>query len=111
MSKLPTLPELGRVVEITRGRDKGLFCVVVGQEVDRFVYVADGDKRKAERPKKKNVLHVRNTSYIAHEVLDELSTHGKVTNAKLRHAIRQYESTRTETLETDAEGGMADGER
>jgi large subunit ribosomal protein L14e len=111
MSKLPTLPEIGRIVEITRGRDRGLFCVVVGHEADRFVYVADGDKRKAERPKKKNVLHIRTTPHIAQVVLDEIAAHGKVTNAKLRHAIRQFESECRGTEEALAEGGVQNGER
>lgn len=111
MSKLPTLPELGRIVEITRGRDRGLFCVVLGQEADRFVYIADGDKRKAEQPKKKNVLHVRTTSQLAQEVLDEISAHGKVTNAKLRHVLRQYASVRGEASEAFAKGGVQSGER
>ncbi|GMA50440.1 hypothetical protein GCM10025857_17970 [Alicyclobacillus contaminans] len=87
------------MVEITRGRDAGLVCVVIGQEADRFVYVADGDKRKAERPKKKNVLHVRNLPAVAHEVVDDLARHGKVTNAKLRHAVREFERVRAETKE------------
>lgn len=111
MSTLPTLPELGRVVEIMRGRDRGLTCIVVGQEADRFVFLADGDKRRAEKPKKKNVLHVRNTAHIAHEVLDELREQGKVSNAKLRYAVRVYLSVREETGKALAEGGVADGER
>jgi large subunit ribosomal protein L14e len=111
MSKLPTLPELGRIVEVTRGRDRGLVCVVIGRDRDRFVFVADGDKRRADKPKKKNVLHVRNAPHIAHEVLDDLVKHGKVTNARLRHAVRLYLSGLEETVDALEEGGLPSGER
>ncbi|MCL6592420.1 MAG: KOW domain-containing RNA-binding protein [Alicyclobacillus sp.] len=108
MSK--SLPEIGRIVEITQGRDRGLYVVVIGHEPDRYVWVADGYKRKAEQPKKKNVSHVRATPYIAHEVVAELRDHGKVTNARLRHAIRQLLAELTGTQPVGEEGGLPDGE-
>jgi large subunit ribosomal protein L14e len=89
LSSKVTLPELGRVVEIMRGRDRGLFAVVVGHGMDRFAMVADGDKRRAENPKKKNALHLRPTSIVAEDVKDDLAHHGRVTNARLRHTLKQ----------------------
>jgi large subunit ribosomal protein L14e len=110
MSKLPALPELGRIVQVTSGRDKGLLCVVVRQEVERFVWIADGDKRKADSPKKKNVTHIRTTKHLAHDALDELRTHGKVTNARLRNTLRQYRDERVEADGALEEGGLPNGE-
>jgi ribosomal protein L14E/L6E/L27E len=113
MSRRPTLPEIGRIVEIIRGRDRGLFAVVIRHEGDRFVYVADGDKRKADAPKKKNALHVKNTGVIAQEIVEALAREGKVTNARLRHVLRQYQNQlqqRTQTPDERAEGGMENGE-
>ncbi|MBX5435836.1 MAG: KOW domain-containing RNA-binding protein [Alicyclobacillaceae bacterium] len=113
MSRRPTLPDVGRIVEITRGRDRGSFAVVIGHDADRFVLVADGDKRKAEKPKRKNALHVRNTAWIAEEVVDELQRGGKVTNARLRHALRVYQQHLADRMSGEAseEGGGPDGER
>jgi large subunit ribosomal protein L14e len=110
MSKSPSLPELGCIVEVTSGRDKGSLCVVVGYEGDRFVLMADGDKRKADSPKRKNVSHVRTTPYLAHGVLDDLRTHGKVTNARLRYVLRQHRDERREADGAVEEGGLPNGE-
>lgn len=110
MSKLPALPELGRIVEVTSGRDAGLVCVVVGHEADRFIRIADGETRKVEAPKKKNVAHVKTTPHMAHEVLDELRKHGRVTNAHLRHALRQYHLAREAAEGAFEEGGLPNGE-
>jgi large subunit ribosomal protein L14e len=111
MSKLPTLPELGRVVEVMNGRHRGMLSVVVGHEVDRFVWIADGDRRKVDAPKKKNVSHIRTTPHVAQEILDELTTHGKVTNARLRYVLAQYREERRETDGALEEGGLPNGER
>ncbi|MCL6597458.1 MAG: KOW domain-containing RNA-binding protein [Alicyclobacillus macrosporangiidus] len=105
-----SLPEIGRVVEVTRGRDAGLLCVVIGHVPDRFVIVADGDKRKVDKAKKKNVAHVRTTPYIALEVVEELREQGKVTNARLRHALRRYQEQIAEAGEAVKEGGQPGGE-
>lgn len=89
-SKRPTLPEIGRLVLVTQGRDRGLVAVVVGQERDRFVFIADGQVRKAEAPKKKNILHVRSSNALATEVADEICAKGKTSNAQLRNVIHRY---------------------
>ena len=102
MSKLPTLPEVGRVVEVTRGRDRGMVAVVVRQEADRFVYVADGFKRTALRPKKKNVLHVRSTSHFSRAVLNEVSRGGSSIDVLLRDAVNAYNAGRRQTVNDDA---------
>ena len=52
------LPRLGQIVRILRGREAGNFAIVIGVENPRFVWLADGSARKADRPKKKNVKHV-----------------------------------------------------
>lgn len=103
------LPELGQIVEVVRGRDRGICCVVVAQQPDRYVWIADGHKRKAERPKKKNVLHLRKVPHVAREVRDAFQRTGKVTNAELRYALRSLaEGTQSGTNE---EGGRQGGER
>lgn len=111
MSKLPTLPEVGRVIEVTRGRDRGTVAVVVRQEAERFVYVADGFKRTALQPKKKNVLHVRSTSHFSHAVLEQVTRDGKVSDLALRDAVNAYNVSRQAVNEGIEEGVGPSGER
>ncbi|MFC4304684.1 hypothetical protein [Cohnella boryungensis] len=58
---------------------------------ERFALVADGDKRRFDRPKRKNVLHLERIGSRSEEVANSLRDTGRVTNAKLRHAIGQIE--------------------
>lgn len=82
-------PKIGQVVQITRGRDYGKFAIVIALE-DRYAFIVDGDKRKFDRPKKKNVLHLKTQDEIASEVVDSLLETGRVTNGKLRFALSRF---------------------
>ncbi|MDR1754346.1 MAG: KOW domain-containing RNA-binding protein [Eubacterium sp.] len=50
----------GTIVKSVSGRDSGSFYAVIKFE-DGFAYIADGRRRKAENPKKKNVRHLQKT--------------------------------------------------
>src|SRR5690625_1984298 len=78
--------QVGQVVTILRGRDAGKLAVIIRIE-ERFVWIADGDKRKYDSPKKKNVLHVRPLSYMSPEVITSIQETGRVSNGKLRFAV------------------------
>ena len=54
---------IGQIVCSKKGRDKGYFLAVVGEEQD-FVLVCDGKERPIERPKKKNVKHLSFTNTV-----------------------------------------------
>ncbi|SEN61287.1 KOW domain-containing RNA-binding protein [Lihuaxuella thermophila] len=83
-------PRLGQIVRILRGRDAGKYAIVIGLEEPHFVWLADGDQRKFDRPKKKNVKHIQMTNVISEEVADVVENFGRVNNAKLRYALNQY---------------------
>lgn len=89
MSALEYMPEIGRVVQILRGKEEGSYAVIVGIVDERFVLIADGDKRRFDQPKKKNVLHLLMQPVVSHEVTDSMRETGRVTNAKLRFAIQK----------------------
>ncbi len=103
------LPEVGRVVEVVQGRDTGLYAVVIGHADNRFVLIADGRLRRAESPKRKNVLHVRGTSYVALDVVEALRTKGKITNAELKHALRLFLEAQRSASVREKEGGVPNG--
>jgi large subunit ribosomal protein L14e len=93
-------PNLGQIVKVLRGRDEGKAAVIIKILDHRFVLVADGDKRKFDQPKKKNLNHLQLTDHISTEVLNSLIESGRVTNGKLRYAVNKYmESENTEAQE------------
>lgn len=84
------IPQLGQLVRIVRGKDSGKFAVIISVEDQRFVWIADGDKRKFDQPKKKNLNHLELLQTISSEVVDSLKESGRVTNGKLRFALKKY---------------------
>lgn len=52
--------KIGQVVRSKTGRDVGKYFVVIGKE-DGYVFLADGDVRPVEAPKKKNIKHIQIT--------------------------------------------------
>jgi large subunit ribosomal protein L14e len=85
-----TLPVIGQLVKVKRGKDAGKYTIVIALVDQKFVLLADGDKRKFDRPKKKNHQHLIPVDYISREVVESLQESGRVTNAKLRFAISKY---------------------
>ena len=77
----------GDVVRSRRGKDEGQLMVVLNVLDERLVLVADGGKRRFDKPKRKNVIHLEPVGFHSEEVARSLSETGRVTNAKLRHAI------------------------
>lgn len=82
----------GRVVRSIVGHDKDSFYVVVTAQQGR-VTIADGKARKLEKPKAKNVLHVRPTGTV-------LDMETITTDKKLREALAAFARRAGE------EGGM-----
>ena len=85
-----SIPLIGQVVRIKQGREAGQFAVVIQIVDDRYVLLADGEKRKYDRPKKKNLHHIEKMDYISPEVQHSLLETGRVTNGKLRFAIAKF---------------------
>ncbi|WP_438348990.1 KOW motif-containing protein [Paenibacillus sp. FA6] len=85
-----SVPHAGQIVKILRGKDAGQLAVVLSHDDNKFVYIADGDKRKFDQAKKKNLLHLESQSYISSEVANSLMENGRVTNGKLRYAVMKF---------------------
>lgn len=99
MKSLPE-PQLGQLVKTLKGRDAGAVYVIIGIVDERFVLIADGDKRKFDQPKRKNVQHLELQPMISSEVVHSLQDNGRVTNGKLRYAVNVYmESANSNTEE------------
>lgn len=90
MSEADSSLRLGQVVRIMQGREAGQYAIIIKELDDRFVILADGEKRKYDRPKKKNLNHIKALEYISPEVQSSLLETGRVTNGKLRFAINKF---------------------
>ncbi len=90
LSETESSPRIGQLVRIMQGREIDQYMIVIDIVDDRFVLLADGEKRKYDRPKKKNVQHIRFFDYISPEVQNSLLETGRVTNGKLRFALSKF---------------------
>ncbi len=96
-------PKLGQIVQILRGRDYGKYAVIIKIENDRMVLIADGDKRKFDQPKKKNLNHLQLLHEVSSEVVNSLMESGRVTNGKLRFALNRFIENRQSNAEQKGE--------
>ncbi|MGJ9384531.1 RNA-binding protein [Salipaludibacillus neizhouensis] len=85
-----SIPQVGELVRILNGRDKEQFACIIEILDERFIRIADGDKRKVDRAKRKNLQHVERMNIVVPEVKNSIVETGRVTNAKLRFAISTY---------------------
>jgi large subunit ribosomal protein L14e len=83
-------PRIGQLVRILRGRDTNQYGVIVGILDEKFVMIADGDKRKFDRAKRKNLSHLELIEQISSEVQRSIEETGRVTNGKLRYAVSKF---------------------
>lgn len=90
MSNDSTIVDIGEIVEILMGRDKGKFAIIIGVEDVNYVNLVDGDKRKIDNPKRKNLRHIKTTGYISKEIVDHIKENAKISNAKLRYVLQDY---------------------
>lgn len=86
------VPQIGQLVRVVQGRERGQFAVIIEIVDDRYVLLADGDKRKYDRPKKKNINHIELLESISPEVRDSLLETSRVSNGKLRFAVAKIAS-------------------
>lgn len=80
----------GQIVRSCAGRDGGTFYVVLELQ-GNFALIADGKLRKAEKPKRKSLKHLKNTHTVVE--LDNL------TNRKLRNVLSGFQEGEVLTTE------------
>ena len=79
--------EAGRAAYSTQGRDKGRLMLIVQVLDERFVLVADGDLRKLEKPKRKQIKHLRPTPHTFPELAARLTSARPPLNSDVRKAL------------------------
>jgi len=82
--------QLGQVVQSKAGRDEGIYYVVIGLEKDfSFVYLADGNRRKVEKPKKKNPRHLCRLSSVIEDIRAKSRAGMRITNKEVAQALEK----------------------
>jgi large subunit ribosomal protein L14e len=92
-------PRIGQFVRVLQGREHGQIAIIIKILDERFVLIADGDKRKFDCPKKKNVNHLDIFEKVSPEVQNSVKETGRVTNGKLRFAISKFVNEHVTDLE------------
>lgn len=108
MNESDSTPNIGQIVLVNKGRDAGQFAVIIQHIDERFVLIADGDKRKFDSPKKKNIQHLKCYNYVSPEIRNGMMESGRVTNGKIRWALGKFVE---EVIDSTEKGDVFDGER
>ena len=77
---------IGQLVFSKAGRDKGNPFLVV-ETADQYVYLVDGKMRRLDQPKKKKIKHIQPTHWISRNLVEEITSYGKLTNADIQKEI------------------------
>jgi ribosomal protein L14E/L6E/L27E len=94
--------EIGDLVRVLRGRDRGRIFLVIGHSVQR-VQLVDGDLRPMKRPKSKNPRHVEVVGEVPGETRQRLAAGHAPTDAEVRNLIAQS-AAQSEGGDASAEG-------
>ncbi len=79
-------PKQGDLVKSLAGHDKNQFFIVISVK-DGFLYLADGDLRRVEKPKKKNLRHC---VLVKENPVIRTSKDIGVANAEIRKCIKEF---------------------
>lgn len=79
---------VGSVVRSKAGRDKGDSFIVLARDGE-YAYLANGELRKVDSPKKKKLKHIQGSDKISEFIVSKLEAQGKVTNSEVRKALAE----------------------
>ena len=79
---------MGSIVRSIAGRDKGGLFIVMSVE-DGYVTLADGDTRKADRPKRKKLKHIQVSGKICEVIAQKLNNTQTIADYELRKALAE----------------------
>lgn len=83
--------QIGQVVYSKSGHDKGDVQMIIAVEGE-YLLLADGKRRKLEKPKRKKKMHVQPTFYVEKEVAAKLQTGAYLLDADIKKALKKYQN-------------------
>ncbi len=81
--------ERGLIVRSKAGRDAGDLFIILRIEND-YAYIANGDYRKVDCPKKKKLKHLQLTGSSSAVIINKLDAGAEITNKEVRIALAEY---------------------
>ncbi|MGD0622130.1 MAG: KOW domain-containing RNA-binding protein [Thermacetogeniaceae bacterium] len=84
---------IGQLAVSKRGRDRGEPYLVLEIIDEAFVYLVNGDKRRIENPKRKNIKHLRFYPTVAEHLAQQWEAGQKVGNIEVRRVIAGFMET------------------
>lgn len=81
--------QIGQVVYSKCGHDRGDVQMIVAMEGE-YLFLADGKRRKLERPKRKKKMHIQPTFYVEKDVAAKLQEGAYVLDAEIKKALKKY---------------------
>ena len=81
--------QIGQVVYSKSGHDKGDVQMIIAVEGE-YLFLADGRRRKLEKPKRKKKMHVQPTFYVEEDVAAKLQTGAYLLDADIKKALKKY---------------------
>lgn len=79
----------GQLVASCAGRDQGRYFVVIDVVNDSTVRVADGDTRRIEKSKAKNIKHLISYNKSVESIAEKLRSGQRITNEQIRLALKE----------------------
>ena len=83
-------PAVGGICQSTQGRDKDRYYIISQVGADGTVFVVDGNFKKLEAPKKKNLKHVRLLPEKAESIGLKLIEGRQVFDTEVYSALKNY---------------------
>lgn len=86
----------GDIVISKAGRDKGRHFIIIERADENHVFIADGDIRRVEKPKKKKLKHLQIVKKLSSNeseiqtIKDKINKSQEVTNAEIRKCLRHF---------------------
>ena len=81
--------QIGQVVYSKCGHDQGDVQMIVAMEGE-YLFLADGKRRKLERPKRKKKMHIQPTFYVEKDVAAKLQKGEYLLDADIKKALKKY---------------------
>lgn len=82
--------QVGTIVYSVRGRDSGRFYIVVEIVDDKYIKIADGELRRIEKPKLKQIKHIKSDGESIPRLAEKLREGTKIFDAEIRSALRSF---------------------
>lgn len=86
------VPKTGSIVRSKAGRDEGRYFLVLALDGEEYAFIADGDLRKVEKPKRKKNRHLY-VAQLESSLHNNLLGGQTVSNAEIRTCLKAFQQS------------------